>query len=369
MKIVKYDKSRSGNASGGGGYSGGSSSSTEAGRGVSLDRTLWGQADTGDDINGSMTIYGSVNIKSLVYEDDDEDVGGEDDDVENEIGVLNVDDDVSVGKDVHVGRHLYIKHSHSAHNTQEVCVSQLIKSCEDNIATNKSDISNLKSRMSTAETYISNNTTNITSNKNEIDELKKKVTDNTTDINNHETNITDIQNFINNNSFITQAQLNEILNDYKYGQYSRPVILASGKIRKSSVTGSTFWFSDMNYLDSLNNITLSYEGGLMKLSFQNSTRKSNTEKATNMIYCVHANQMKSGETGDINVTSMTGRSDGAHWFETKFDNSTNSVYIREFHQGNGDNDTWKSDYWGGEGGGVQEVAVTIIGYAYWTPVS
>ena len=106
---------------------------------------------------------------------------------------------------------------------------------------------------------------------------------------------------------------------------------------------------------------MSYTGGLMTVSFDAA------DNFYNWIYTVHATQMKSGDTGDnVENTSINGRNDGSHRFETRFDNTLKKVYIREFHQTNSDNDSWNSDNWGGDGGGIKEVAITIIGYAYKT---
>ena len=111
----------------------------------------------------------------------------------------------------------------------------------------------------------------------------------------------------------------------------------------------------------MNNFNMDWTGGLMTISYNNSNN------FTNYIYSVHATQMKSGDTGDnVENTSINGRNDGAHWFETRFDNTLKKVYIREFHQKDGNNDSWGTDYWGGDGGGIKEVAITIIGYAYKT---
>lgn len=205
MKITKYSKSGSSNPALSGG-SGGSSSSTEYIGSSSLNRIIWGQQDSGDDVDGSMTIHGNVSIK--VIEDlpdvgDDEDDGdGEVEDYETGGGSLFVDENVSVGKtltvggDVEVGNHLYINYSHPEHETTKKCVAEILTIHEGVMSTNRSnieananDISSLKSRVTTAESDISTlksrvsvNETNISNNADEIEKLKKKTTDNATAI-------------------------------------------------------------------------------------------------------------------------------------------------------------------------------------------
>ena len=223
----------------------------------------------------------------------------------------------------------------------------MIKNNADNISSNTTKINNLTATVNNHTTQINN--------------LNTSVSNNTTNISNNTTEINNLKDRLDAGVGITEDRVNEILNNWKYGAYSRPVILATGKLRKSSITTSSTWFWEGITLDSIISISNSYTNGLMTLNISPATN------ARNIVYSVHATQMKSGDTGDnVDNPSIKGRSDGAHWFETRFDNSNNKVYIREFHQGDGNNDTWYSDYWGGDGGGIKEVAITIIGYAYFT---
>lgn len=222
MKIVKYTKSSDSKGNNNGGSGGGSSSETiQSPTRGSLERTIWGQYDEGDDIDGSMIVNGNITIKVIAdknYESDDDDDEGEDVEEETGGGSLFVEEDITVGK------HLYVNHSHSEHKDEKVCLinevelnTANIKKNADDIATNKSniasnlseinslksrvttnegDISSLKSRMSTAETNISNNSTAIDSldvnmqlaetsirnNAEEIAKLKQQTTANETAI-------------------------------------------------------------------------------------------------------------------------------------------------------------------------------------------
>lgn len=334
-------------------------------RGSSANRVIWGQYDDGGDIEESMKINGNIYIAKTSDGGDEEGETGDkeewsdtnteeedfnfdwDDDTEG--GSLYVENNVKAkgveANEVFAKNHLYINYPHPTGSKQ--CVVDLIKSNADNISSNTTKINNL--------------TTTVNSHTTQINNLNTSVSNNATNISNNTTEINKLKDRLDAGDGITEERVNEILNNWKYGNYGRPVILATGKIRKSSISGSKYWFWDGTTLDSMYSIQLNWDGGLMTFSFENSNN------FTNYIYSVHATQMKSGDTGDgLDNTSITGRSDGAHWFETRFDNTLKKVYIREFHQGNGDNDTWKTDYWGGDGGGIKEVAITIIGYAYKT---
>lgn len=356
MKLIKYDRLKN-NSNGGSTIINNNTSNNESGsnppsRGDGDNRVIWGQTDTGDDIDGSMTVNGNVSIKAIIPPTYDPDEEGEDgEDIEEETGGGNLDVELTItsnkveANDVFAKNHLYINYPHPTGSKQ--CVVDLIKSNADNISSNTTKINNLT-------TTVNNHTA-------QINNLNTSVSNNTTNISNNTTEINNLKDRLDAGVGITEDRVNEILNNWKYGAYSRPVILLTGKLRKSSVTSSTTWFFDGIRLDSITNISMSYTGGLMTVSFDAA------DNFYNWIYSVHATQMKSGDTGDnLDNTSITGRSDGAHWFETRFDNTLKKVYIREFHQGNGDNDTWKTDYWGGDGGGIKEVAITVIGYAYTT---
>lgn len=173
MKLVKYSKSGSGKSAGAGnaGSRSDASSSEISGGSASLDRIIWGQYDDGDDVDGSMTVNGNIYIKVIEeknYEPDDDD-DGEYVDEETGGGSLYVEEDVEVGK------HLYINYSHPAHGTNKKCVGDILSGHETGIGNNTTEITSLKTRVSTNETDISNHTT-------EINSLKSRVSTNETNI-------------------------------------------------------------------------------------------------------------------------------------------------------------------------------------------
>lgn len=213
MKIVKYNKLKEGQVKasaivGGGG--GGSSTTIEGGGSVSLDREIWGQRDTGDDIDGTATINGNVIIKVIedLPDEDDEDEGGSGDYVDYETGggnltveLLTTTKDLEVQNDAYIHKHLYINYpDEPGHpDSAKKCIGEIIKNIEsdiktnadniktnkDNIKTNADDIAGLKTRMTSAEKQIDINAIAIKNNNDEIIALKNRTTANETAIANY----------------------------------------------------------------------------------------------------------------------------------------------------------------------------------------
>lgn len=400
MKIVKYDKLKAGQVkadqvlSGGGG--GGSTTTIEGGGSVSLDRVIWGKQDTGDDIDGHMTVNGDVHIKAIDYQwdDDDDDEGTGDVVVYDEGGGnLNVElktttKDLEATNDAYVHKHLYINYSHDTHDTNKKCVAELIKVNEDNIKTNSEniqknadEISSLKDRMSSAETAIDSLDTNmqiaeqsIRNNAEEIAKLKQKGESTDTDISgleerisNNETNISNNANNIANNTTEIENIKNQMADGsaidtltklVKYGDYSNPVVLYCGVLKKLSTTD--LYTNTGCYKDCFIFTIKTIEDGVMTIELTKPTYA--TEDLYIYVRSVNATQEMSDDTSG-RENYYKGRSNGAHWFESWFEVEKNktTIYLREFHQGNGDNDTWYSSSWF-ENGGPRAVNLTINGY-------
>lgn len=335
MRLSKWDgapdSTKTTLIGGGGGDSSGSTTQPPSRGGEP--RQIWGQTDEGDDIDGTCTVNGNVVIKAIIpptYDPDDEGDDGED--IEQEEGGGNLD----VELDATVGRHLYINYPHPNHQGEKKCVGELIKSNTDAISnlttkvnTNTANIANLTQTVNTNTTNISNNTT-------EINKLKA--------------------------GSLTEEDVLKLIRDNqpsKLGAYDQPVVIYSGRLRRVTYLSGSWYGGECNKLPQLYNVTNSHNGGMMTLNL------TPADGYTIHICGIHCTQEQSGDTTDqIDNPSVNGRSDGAHWFECRTDNIYNAtkVYIREFHQKNGDNDSWGSDWWGGDGGGIKAVWVTIIGY-------
>lgn len=370
-------------------YSGGSSSSSSGSSGSrgesDLDRMLWGNQDDGGDIDDTMFVNGSVYLKKTDYSDED----GDDDDKEasdkefelepdDEGGNIYADGLVKANEveanDIYAKQHLYIPHPTTKAKTDIV---ELLKGYDSritnnttNIASNKTEIDALKKRVSTAETNItnltttvnnhttaiSNNTTNIQTNADEIEKLKQTVSNISGDI--EGIDLTEINN--------TLQSIKQELKVAKYGNYNHPVILLAGKIKKYSYSSSTSLFNFEGCKSELiTNLTISTDGGTMYLT---PTFADNTSVYINAI---HVTQEMSGDTADNSTAtksshsssvSIGGRSDGAHWFEAYYEDK--KFKIREFHQADGNNDSWTNNNWSADGGGIRAINITVIGYLF-----
>lgn len=381
MKLLKYDRGKSGSTTiiNGGGSSSGSGEYPPT-RGGGDDRTIWGQYDGGDDIDGSMVVNGNVTIQAIVpptYEGDD-DGDGEDEEVETGGGNLTVELKITSNEveanDIYAKQHLYIPHPTTKAKTDIV---ELLKGYDTritnnttNIAANKTEIDALKGRVSTNETKIanltttvnnhttaiSNNTTNIQTNADEIEKLKNQVSNISGDI--ESIDLSEITN--------TLKSIQEELKVCKYGNYQHPVVLLAGKIRKYSYASATGLFTFEGCKSELiTDLAISADGGTLYVT---PTFADNTSVYINAI---HVTQEMSGDTANNDTATKTthsssvsinGRSDGAHWFEAYYEDK--KFKIREFHQKNGDNDSWGNDYWGGDGGGIRAINITVIGYLF-----
>ena len=148
MRLIKYDgiSDKSVKAilsSGGGSSSNDSDGGTRAGSSITLDRTIWGQNDTGDDVDGSMTVNGNISIKCIIpptYEDDDSD-DGEDEELEEGGGNLDVELKITskeIESSVIYGKSLYMDYPKSGDKKQNV--ADLIKANADQISINEANI-------------------------------------------------------------------------------------------------------------------------------------------------------------------------------------------------------------------------------------
>lgn len=203
MRLIKYDgvsdKSVKAILASGGGSSSDNSDVGTRGGSDSLNRTIWGQNDTGDDVDGSMTVNGNISIKCIIppsYEDDDSD-DGEDEELEEGGGNLEVELKITSNeveaKDIYATRHLFINYpNHPEHSaTNKKCIGEIlsgiesnvktnadnIKTNSDNIKANKDEIDSLKSRVSTNEGNIQTNADEIEKLKTKTDETASAVND------------------------------------------------------------------------------------------------------------------------------------------------------------------------------------------------
>lgn len=388
MKFNKYNVGKKDGGSTTVNYSGGSSSSNSSvgsRSDVDLDRMLWGNKDDGGDIEDTLFVNGSIYLQGTDYSDED----GDDDDKEAADKEYMLEDDDEGGNiyadgkvksneveanEIYAKKTLYIPHPTTKAKTDIV---ELLKGYDSritqnstNIASNKTEIDALKNRVGTAETNITNlttkvnnnttaitnNTTNIQANADEIEKLKDSIN-----------SLSDDLGSIDLSSLSTLIQqLQQDMKVVKYGNYSHPIVLLSGKISKYNYSSSTnLWHFSGCKSELITEVAISVDGGTMYVT---PTFADNTSLYVNAI---HVTQEMSGDTADNSTVTksshnsaatINGRNDGAHWFEAYYESK--QIKIREFHQKDGNNDSWGSDYWGADGGGIRAINITVIGYLF-----
>lgn len=159
-----------------------------------------------------------------------------------------------------------------------------------------------------------------------------------------------------------ENKVSESDNKVTNGGSYHPIILWSGRLYRigsdSNQTSYTSW-STSTYCNhaAFGPPTITIKDGLMTLSLNPlSGAKLNVSS-------VHVNQYRSFDTQDLSRTNIRDRNEGAHFFEARTDAPTNTtkIYIREFHNGDGNNDSWDSNSWVNNSG-VNSIFVTVFGY-------
>lgn len=263
MRLIKYDgvsdKSIKAILANGGGSSSNNNSdlSSRAGSDLELDRTIWGQKDEGDDIDGSMVVNGNISINCIIPPSYDEEVDdsddGEDEEVEEGGGNLNVELKITSNEvesnDIYAKSHLYIPHPSTKAKTDIV---ELLKGYDSritnnttNIAANKAEIDALKGRVSSAETNITNIITHqesqdvmINANVQEILQLKGKTSTNETNI----TNLYEIVGGTEGEGLLTEERVLELIKaNAPTADVNAPVVLFSGTIYSDNNDGDKTW--------------------------------------------------------------------------------------------------------------------------------
>lgn len=349
MKLVKYDKSGSGNVAGaaGAGSGRGSSSTTNISSGsVDLDRTIWGQYDDGDDIDGSMTVSGNIYVKVIeeeVYEPDDEDDDGEEIEEETGGGSLFVDENIEAkniiaDKDVTVGRHLYINYpTHPEHpESAKKCVGEILTDIRTDVALNKAEIGNLINRAKADEADIADNAA-------------------------------EIANLKSNN--ISADKVNEMLGKYALGSYDRPVVLFTGAIYRN--IPATAWYIIGDKLNYNFTTSVNVTGGVMiievtpnegfdviidsvNVNQEHALSRNDDENDEDEIRC---------EKDKIHILDVYRRSytkviyDDPDDSDNDINVTVNVIKIREYHLSG---DEWVSDSW--SSGDIQSLSLTIFGH-------
>lgn len=351
-----------------------------------IDRVLWGNEDDGEDLNGTLWVDGNIYLGEydIEYEVD------EDGDDDKDSPILPQDDEETSGNiyakgkieaDSTYGKTVYL--DYPERDNKKTDLLTILKDYDDRIEVNAigiknntDEIVNLTEIINDHTIQIETNAANIEINETTIRNLNDDLLALEKRLNANESNGSDLNDTIDDYKNQIEANTSNIsdnasaiesltkqLETLKYGDIYNPVILYSGVLSKSAT--SDIYTNSGCLKDCLQFNITDITDGLMTIEL---TPRNDLGKD---IYCyvrsVDATQEKSEDTQDREAW-YKGRNQGAHWFESWFKITKNktTVYLREFHQGNGDNDTWYSSSWFEEGS-VRAVNLTINGYVWFIP--
>lgn len=157
------------------------------------------------------------------------------------------------------------------------------------------------------------------------------------------------------NDYVKKEELSRYIADaislYK-GDTSNSIIILSGTIRYD-LSSSKFIFKGTKKQD-ISDLKVSSKDGLLIIELLSNSNISITS--------AHITQADSGEAPSMatGITKLEKNGLGAHWYGTNFNN--NVMYIREFHQGNENNDSWLSTTWTDTEKSAYIINITVFGY-------
>lgn len=333
-----------------------------------LNRILWGNRDTGDDLNETMWVSGNIHLGEyeITYEED------EDGDEDEEAPILPTDDGSSgnlfasgkIEADSTYGKTVYL--DYPKRDDKKTDLLDILKDFDGRITTNKTNIENLTNRVYQCELDIDNLESkvitiegDITNIKNDITTINGYITSINGSITNINTKITEIENNITNvgGSALTESDVRAIVQTMLPQEDDNAlVILAAGSLNRKQ-TGSIFTWAFSGKTNGKVNVTVTQVNyGLMTVEL---TSNSPTTYNAPTLYSCQIIQAESDDTKDLTKGTIGNRNSGAHWFESRI--NSNKIYLREFHQSDGNNDSWGSNDWNEASGGVYSVQILIIG--------
>lgn len=204
-----------------------------------------------------------------------------------------------------------------------------IESLEERVTNNEEEIKSLKDQIADLESGGSGDLTSITNRVSKLEETVETIQD----------------------EYVRKDEFEDLLNQYLNivnGDFYNPVILISGTITKNSYGQYIFSGSKKAAITS---VSTSILNGLMTVSCSSSKTINITSSQVSQYY--------SGYTNSLSNTTIREDGIGAHWFETR--HSSNSIYIREFHQYNDANHSWASDTWS-DSNAIASINITVFGY-------
>lgn len=182
----------------------------------------------------------------------------------------------------------------------------------------------------------------------ELELLKNTVNTTNSTVTNLELNVKDINEQL-KNDYVKKDELSEFISNEitsSKGGIDNPVIILSGTIQYSD---SKFVFNGSKKV-SITEVKASAKDGLLTVDLVSGSDIYITSAHVTQADSKDAPSMAAG------ITKLEKNGIGAHWYGVNF--NSNMVYIREFHQGNENNDSWVSSTWES----AYIINITLFGY-------
>ena len=182
----------------------------------------------------------------------------------------------------------------------------------------------------------------------ELELLKNTVNTTNSTVTNLESNVEDINEQL-KNDYVKKDELSEFISNEitsSKGGIDNPVIILSGTIQYSD---SKFVFNGSKKV-SITEVKASAKDGLLTVDLVSGSDIYITSAHVTQADSKDAPSMAAG------ITKLEKNGSGAHWYGVNF--NSNMVYIREFHQGNENNDSWVSSTWES----AYIINITLFGY-------
>lgn len=151
------------------------------------------------------------------------------------------------------------------------------------------------------------------------------------------------------------------------GGYQQPIVLISGYFYRSS-TNATYWYYQGYKHSQIGSPTFSINGGVMKLTFSNSTSVMFVSATAQGRRNFAGSNTSNTQAYDGSDGNYEWRSEGAYWFNSFVANNGNTsyLYVRAYRNANSNNDSWWTgdNCWKYEEDAIESVSFTIFGYIY-----
>lgn len=159
--------------------------------------------------------------------------------------------------------------------------------------------------------------------------------------------------------YVRKDQLISLIESYIQpvdGTRSNPVTLVAGTIRRAT-NSTTDWYFIGGKKARITDVQVTVKDGLMTITLVPASG------STINVLAVSAVIGDTGEfNGDFSITSRGGRGAGAHWCNAIPDPNTSGVIrVREYHQANGNNDSWGTANWNYSNGPIS-LSFAAFGY-------